>query len=111
MRAPLFAEHDRHPVERQQPTHLADERVERLVELEGRAQRAGAPVRRLEHVRAVPESVPELLGLGRATLGNRGLAPQAVDEPADDQRHQHLDADLQRDVIEAVLVWDDPATA
>ena len=96
---PSSAEHDRHPVERQEHAHLADERLERLVELERRAERPRAAVRGLEHVRPPAELVAQPLGLGRPRLGDRRLAYQEQDEPADDQAQQQLDPDLERDEV------------
>ena len=46
--------------------------------------------------------VAETLGLGGPSLGHGGLAAQAVHEPPDDQRHQDLDPDLERDVVQVV---------
>ena len=48
-RSRLF-EDDRHPVERDEPSQLADERLEGRVEVERGAERAGAPCGRLEDV-------------------------------------------------------------
>ncbi len=48
---------DGDPVERNDSPHLADERVERLLEPERRGERASAAVGRLEDVHAPPEGV------------------------------------------------------
>ena len=102
LRDAVLAQHDRDPVEGQQPAHLADEGVEGLVELERGAERAGAAVGGLERVRAAAELVAQPLGIGRARLGDPGLAEQPQHQPADDQADQHLEPELERDVVEAV---------
>ena len=92
-RGVAFDEDDRRALERDEPAQLADEGAERLVELERRAERARAPVRRLEHVDAVPELVAQPLGL-RGPLGTvTHLDVEAPDEPADDQPAQEESPD------------------
>src|SRR3954467_15052118 len=72
-RRALLGEYDRDPVERDQPSQLSDERAERLVEVERRAERACAAVGGVEQVGAPPELVPQRLGLLRSLLGERAL--------------------------------------
>jgi hypothetical protein len=64
-------------------------------ELSARAQR-------LAHVGAAPELVPKALGVGCPGLRDDALAAHPHDEPADDQRHQELDPDLEGDVVDVV---------
>jgi hypothetical protein len=52
LRGPALFEDDRHPVERNEPAQLPDERLEGVVEVEGGAERAGAPGGGLEYVGA-----------------------------------------------------------
>src|SRR2546423_11771541 len=101
-RATVLGKDDRHPLEGEEAAQLADERREGLVELEGRAERTGAPVRGLEDVDPPPERVAQPLRLRRPLLRNAALAPEPQHEPADDQRHDRLDTDLERDMVEAV---------
>ena len=104
-----FDEHDGDPIERHEPAHLADERAERLLEDQGRPERAGAAIRGLEHVDTATERIPQLLGLGRAALRHRALAFEAQHEPADDQTDDDLASDLERDVVGVELLTGVPA--
>ena len=62
---------------------LADERAERLLELERGRERAGAAVRRLEHVDPTAELVAQRLRLAGARRPQPASCPGG-DEPADD---------------------------
>ena len=62
-------EDDRRPLEGKETAQLADERAERLVELERRAEGARAAVRGLEDVDAVAQLVAQPFRLGGARLG------------------------------------------
>ena len=68
-RGVAFDEDDRRPLEGHEAAQLADERAERLVELERGAESARAAVRRLEDVDAVAELVAQPLRLCGARLG------------------------------------------
>ena len=80
----LLGEHDRHAVERHEPAQLADERAERLVEIERRVERPGATVGSVEQVGAAAELVAQRLGLLGAALDVLALEVDAADEPADE---------------------------
>ena len=97
---PFVGEDDRGPVERDQPLELPDERSERLVELERRAERPSATVRCLEQVGAAAELVAKVLGRPGLRGRRPRLGSQKLDQPADDQCDHHLDPELQRDVLE-----------
>ena len=85
-RRAVLGEDDRDAVEREQAAQLADERAERLGELERRAQRARAAVDRVEEVGAPAELVAEGLRLRRPRLRARVLDAELPDERADDER-------------------------
>jgi len=88
-----FHEDDRRPLERHEPAELADERAERLVELERGAEGPGASVRRLEHVDAVTELVAQPFRLGRPRLGTAPLGVDGVAQATDDETGEHADED------------------
>ena len=96
----VVGEHDRGPVERDEPAQLADEGAERLLEVERRAERAGAAVGGVEQVGAPAELVAERLGLGGALPGELRLAGEPLDEPADDQADDHPHADREGHVVD-----------
>jgi hypothetical protein len=96
----LVGEHDRRPVERHEPAKLADEGPEGLLEVERRAERAGAAVGRVEQIGPPPELVPKLLRFDGALPGESGLADEPFDEPAHDQADDHPHADGQGHVVE-----------
>ena len=98
-----FYQHERNARERDEPAQLADERAERLVEVERRAERAGAAVRGVEQIRAPAELVAQRLRLVDARLCGERLLRETHHEPADEQRDQHLDTELERDVLDAVV--------
>ena len=102
----LLAEHDRDPVEREQAAHLADERVEGLLELERRAERPGAAVGGLERSARRPSWSRSRSASPPASSATSRLADQAAHEPADDQAHQHLDPELEGDVVDVVAAAD-----
>jgi hypothetical protein len=77
--ASALDEHDRDAVEGDESAQLANERAERLVEVERRRERPRAPVRGLQQVDAAAELVAEALRLGRPRLGHRSLAREPVD--------------------------------
>ena len=79
---------------------LVAERGERLPLVERRAERARRAVDRLEHVGAAPEPVAQVLGLCGTRLGERRLGPQPVDQPADHEADEDLQAERERDVVE-----------
>ena len=70
---------------------LALERLERELLVERGSERAGRAVERFEQIGAAPELVAQVLGLGRACLGDGRLRAQPVDEPADDEPHEQLE--------------------
>src|SRR4029450_825469 len=84
---------DRRPLEGNEATQLADERAERLVELERRAERARAAVRSLEDVDAVTELVAQPFSLGSAQLGAASLGIEGVAQTPDDETGEHPDED------------------
>ena len=81
-------EDDRHPVERDEAAQLADERLERLVEIERGAEGTGAACRGLEDVGTAAQLVAEQLRLDDLRLGGHRLLAQPVDQPADDHPGQ-----------------------
>ena len=85
--APLF-ENDRHPVERDEAAQLADEPLERLVEIERGAEGTGAACRGLEDVGTAAQLVAEQLRLDDLRLEGHRLLAQPVDQPADDHPGQ-----------------------
>ena len=99
LEAVALDEHDGDAVERHERTHLADERLERVLEHERGAERTRATVRGLEHVDAPAERVSQLLRLGRAFVRELGLTCEAEDEPADDEADDDLAAGLEGDVV------------
>ena len=76
-RNPVVGEHDRRSVERDEPAELPDERGESLLDLERRAERAGAAVRGVEEVDPPAKLVAELLGLLGAGLRDGRLTREA----------------------------------
>src|SRR5437667_428481 len=99
VREAVFGEHDRHPVERDQSAELPDEDGEGRLELERRAEGAGAAIGGLEQVDAPSELVAQPLRLDRAVLGDVGLLVEPVREHADDRAHDELEPDRERDVV------------
>jgi hypothetical protein len=87
LRAPVLREDDRGALERDEPAQLADERAERLLDLERRAEGPRAAVRRLEHVDAPAELVAQPLRLHSPARPPDDLRPQVVGKPA----HEHSD--------------------
>src|SRR5439155_14791223 len=92
-------EHERHPAERNQTTKLPDEAAECLVDVEGRGERAGTAVRRLEQVDAAAELIAKLLGFGRAGVCDGRLMGQPVDQPRDDQACNQEETKRERDAV------------
>ena len=92
-------QHDRDAVERHERAHLADERLESVLEYERRAECARAAVRRLEHVDAAAERVAQFLSLDSTFLRELRLARQAQHEPADDQAGDDLASRLKGHVV------------
>ena len=99
-RVGLSGQVDLEAVERDHARELVAERCERLPLLERGAERAGRAVDGLEHVGAVPEPVAQVLGLGGPRLRQRRLGAEAVDQPADHQADEDLQAERERDVVE-----------
>ena len=62
-RTTVLEQEDRRTFEGNEPLQLGDEGAERLVELEGGAERPSAAACRFEHVDVPTELVPEALGL------------------------------------------------
>ena len=101
IRAPLaLDEQDRGAVEGQQSAQLLDERRERHVEVERRAERARAAARRLEHVDPPPELVAQPLRLGGALLGGASLAPLHLHEPPDDAAERERDQPAEHERVD-----------
>ena len=75
----------------EQSAQLLDERRERRVEVERRAECARGAARRLEHVDSSAELVAQPLRLGGALLGGASLAPLHVHEPTDDAAERDRD--------------------
>jgi len=99
LRAARVGEHDRHPLERNQPAELANERVEGLVQLERRAQRPGAAARRLEQVDAASKPVAQTFGFGRLLAGGRSLLAETPDQPPHDQTCEQQNPDREGDAV------------
>ncbi len=84
-RGVAFHEDDRRPLEGNEAAQLANERAERLVELERRAEGARAAVRRLEDVDAMTELVTQAFRLGGPRLGAAPLGVEGVAQAPDDK--------------------------
>ena len=95
----VLDEHDRRAVERNEAAQLDDERAERLLDLQRRAERAGAAVRRLERVDVAAELVAKRLGLARAHQPESRLLLQTAHEPADDEPAEDEDAGGERRAV------------
>ena len=101
-RGAVVGEHDRRPVERDEAAQLADERGERLLDLERRAERAGAAIRGVEQIDPAAELVTEPFRLRSARSARRSVScAEPVHEPADDRAHRELEPERDRDVIDA----------
>ena len=96
----LVREHDCRAVERDEAAQLPDEGREGLLDLEGRAERAGAAIRSVEQVDPAAELVTEALGFRGAPLRDDHLPTEPVHEPADDRAHRELEPERERDVVE-----------
>src|SRR5437763_150972 len=97
----VLGEHDRHAVEGHETAQLADEGAERLVHLERRAERACAAVRGVDQVGAPRELIAQAHRLLRPRARVQALHLEAPDEPADDQRDQHFEPDVEGDEVPA----------
>ena len=93
-------EDDRQALELEDAAQLAEEAVERLVLLERRCESARNPVDGLELIGSPPQLVAQLLRLSGPRVGHGGLAPKPRREPADEQAHEHLEAERERDGVQ-----------
>ncbi len=96
-RVTVLEQQDRRPLEGDEASQLGDEGAERLVELEGRAERPSAAIGRFEQVDAPTELVPEALGLLGTIPRERCLLALHLDEPADDDPEHGADGDPKHD--------------
>ena len=96
----FVGEHDRHALERHERAQLADERARGLVEVERRAERPRTAVGCVEQVGAAAQLVAQRLGLLDPALHVAALGLDAVDEPADEQRHHEAREDLEDEEVD-----------
>ena len=93
-------EDDRQALELEDPAELAEEAVERLLLLERGGESARDSVDGLELVGPAPKLVAQLLRLFGTRVGNGRLAPKPRREPADEEAHEHLEAERERDGVQ-----------
>ena len=96
-------EDDRQALELEDPAELAEEAVERLLLLERGGESARDSVDGLELVGPAPKLVAQLLRLFGTRVGNGRLAPKPRGEPADEQAHEHLETERERDGVQVEL--------
>jgi hypothetical protein len=93
-------EDDRQALELEDAAELAEEAVERFVLLERQCESARNSVDGLELIGSPPQLVAQLLRLSGPRVGHGGLAPKPRREPADEQAHEHLEAERERDGVQ-----------
>ena len=95
----VLDEHDRRAVERHEPAHLADERAERLLDLERRPERA----RQRFAASSTSTRRPSASRRRSASAARSRAAPrldvEPADEPADDQPRQEQQAGREGDAV------------
>ena len=96
-------EDDRQALELEDAAELAEEAVERFLLLERGCESARDPVDGLELIGSPPQLVAQLLRLSGPRVGHGRLAAKPRREPADEQAHQHLEAERERDGVQVEL--------
>ena len=99
-RRAVVGQDDRRPVERDHAPQLANERGERLLDLERRPERPCAAIRGVEEIDPPAELVAEPFRFRRALVSDGRLLREPVHEPPDDRADGELEPERDRDGLE-----------